>query len=114
MNPLKKETIVFLEKASKKQKAQIWNEVAQTLDKSSRAAKEINVSKLDRMSDKGGSVVVPGKVLGTGDIKHAVTVGAFSFSEEAKGKIEKAGGKAVSIQELVKKNPSGSGIKIVV
>ena len=35
------------------------------------------------------------KVLGTGDLKAALTVHALAFSESAKAKIEKAGGKIV-------------------
>lgn len=37
------------------------------------------------------------KILGAGDLKRAVTVKAHQFSESAKSKIEKAGGKAVLI-----------------
>ncbi len=37
------------------------------------------------------------KVLGTGEIKKAVTVRAHRFSESAKQKIEKAGGQAIQI-----------------
>ena len=35
------------------------------------------------------------KVLGTGEITRAVTVSAHRFSDAAKAKIEKAGGKAI-------------------
>ncbi|MFM7742048.1 MAG: 50S ribosomal protein L15, partial [Verrucomicrobiota bacterium] len=38
------------------------------------------------------------KVLGAGELTRAVTVKAHRFSEEAKAKIEKAGGKAVLIE----------------
>ncbi|MBI3316828.1 MAG: 50S ribosomal protein L15 [Candidatus Omnitrophica bacterium] len=38
---------------------------------------------------------LPLKILGTGELKKAVTVKAHRFSESAKAKIEKAGGKAV-------------------
>ena len=39
------------------------------------------------------------KVLGDGEIKKAITVKAHRFSESAKNKIEKAGGKAILIQQ---------------
>ena len=38
------------------------------------------------------------KILGSGEIKKAVTVKAHSFSESAKAKITKAGGQAIVIQ----------------
>lgn len=37
------------------------------------------------------------KILGTGDIKRAITVSANKFSKSAKEKIEAAGGKALEI-----------------
>lgn len=40
---------------------------------------------------------LPLKVLGSGDLKKAVTVKAHSFSGTAKAKIEKAGGQAIQI-----------------
>jgi large subunit ribosomal protein L15 len=41
------------------------------------------------------------KVLGTGEITRAVTVSAHRFSDAAKAKIEKAGGKAILIKAAV-------------
>ena len=41
------------------------------------------------------------KVLGTGEITRAVTVTAHRFSDAAKAKIEKAGGKAILIKAAV-------------
>lgn len=38
------------------------------------------------------------KILGDGELKHAVTIKAHRFSESAKAKIEKAGGQAVLIE----------------
>jgi len=46
------------------------------------------------------------KILGTGEITRAVTVKAHRFSESAKAKIEKAGGKAVLIE--VKKSATAA------
>jgi large subunit ribosomal protein L18e len=58
-------------------------------------------------------VVVPGKVLGTGEIGHSVTVAAFSFSNRAREKIEGARGRCVSFVDLIKKNPKGSNVRII-
>ncbi|MEI7650896.1 MAG: 50S ribosomal protein L15 [Verrucomicrobiota bacterium] len=46
------------------------------------------------------------KILGTGEITRAVTVKAHRFSESAKAKIEKAGGKAILIE--VKKSATAA------
>jgi large subunit ribosomal protein L18e len=51
--------------------------------------------------------------LGSGSLSKKLTVAAYDFSESAKKKIAEAGGKSLTIPEMIKKNPSGSGIKIM-
>ncbi len=46
-------------------------------------------------------------------LRHPVTVAAFEFSARAKEKIKTARGKYLTIDELVKKNPKGSNVKVV-
>ncbi len=92
---------------------QLWRRIADDLEKPSRQRREVNVSRIDRCTEANDIVVVPGKVLGTGNIAHQVTVGAFAFSETAKESIENAKGKCVSIQELLKKNLKGQKVKII-
>jgi ribosomal protein L18E len=40
-------------------------------------------------------------------------VAAYDFSDSAKKGIAEAGGSNLTIMELVKKNPNGSGVKIM-
>ncbi|RMF89481.1 MAG: 50S ribosomal protein L18e, partial [Methanobacteriota archaeon] len=63
-------------------------------------------------TEKGDVVAVPGKVLGSGTIAHPLTVAACSFTASAREKITAAGGRCLSIEELVKENPKGSGVRI--
>jgi ribosomal protein L18E len=39
-------------------------------------------------------------------------VAAFAFSNEARNKIHSAGGKALTISDLVKAHPKGKGVRI--
>ncbi|MEM3874394.1 MAG: 50S ribosomal protein L18e [Candidatus Bathyarchaeia archaeon] len=112
-NPELIETIRFLKKQSRENKAKIWKSIAELLAKSRRKRIAVNISRLNRYTNKNETVVVPGKVLGAGEIDHPITVAAFSFSQKAKEKISKARGKCLSIIELVKKNPKGSNVKII-
>jgi len=73
----------------------------------------VNVSRLNRYTEKKEIVVVPGKVLGAGEINHPITVAALSFSEIAKEKIKAARGKCVTLFELIKKNPKGSNVNLI-
>ncbi|MBS7646842.1 MAG: 50S ribosomal protein L18e [Candidatus Bathyarchaeia archaeon] len=112
-NPELVELIRFLKRQSREQKAAIWKTIAEKLAAARRRRIAVNISRINRYTDKNETVVVPGKVLGAGELNHPVTVAAFAFSEKAKHKIENAKGKCLTIHELVKKNPKGSNVKII-
>ena len=104
---------ITLRKKSNEHSARIWKDISERLMKRRRARPQVNVSKINRYTQEGDTVIVPGKVLGAGELKHPVTIAALSFSETAKEKIEAAKGKALTIEELVEQNPKGSGVKII-
>ena len=66
----------------------------------------VNISKLDEIEEKDidakllyekglvRSPFKPVKILGSGDLKHSISITATEFSKSAKEKIEKLGGKA--------------------
>jgi large subunit ribosomal protein L18e len=51
-------------------------------------------------------------VLGSGELNKKLTVAAYTFSEQAMQKIN-AKGKAISIKELVEKNPKGNRVRVM-
>jgi len=112
-NPELVETIRFLKTKSRETKSEIWNAVAEQLSspRSRRAA--LNLNHISRASAADAIVLVPGKVLGDGALKHPVVVGAFHFSATAKAKIENEGGKCLTIQDLVGRYPNGSKVQIL-
>lgn len=81
--------------------------------KQRRRRRTVNIIHLSRSTNPNDSVVVAGKILGTGGIGHPITVGAYSCSQTALKKIEKAGGKVLPVEEMAKRNPSGRGLKIL-
>ena len=92
--------------------APIWRALAKKLLRSSSRA-EINISRIARHTKKNEVILVPGKLLGAGSITHPVTVGAIGFSDAAKEKLTKAGGKYMSIKEMMSKFPKGTNVKIM-
>jgi len=112
-NPELKEIIILLKKQSRENKADIWSDIAERLAKSRRKRVVVNLSRLNRYTKKSDTVAVPGKVLGSGEIEHPITVAAFTFSAKAKEKIIAVKGKCISFAELIKKKPKGSDIKII-
>ncbi len=96
-----------------KKPGKVWKDIAWRITRPRQRLAEVNIGKINAMTEKGDTIVVPGKVLGNGDIDHPVTVGAVWFSNTAKEKIEKAGGKCLSLEEIAEKNPEGKKVKII-
>ena len=91
----------------------IWKAIALYLEAPTRQKRIVNLSKIAKYSEENDVIIVPGKVLGGGDLQHKVTVAAFTFSKQAVDKIQKNKGSVLSIQELMEKHPKGTGIKIL-
>ncbi|WP_400259661.1 50S ribosomal protein L18e [Candidatus Methanomassiliicoccus intestinalis] len=105
--------IAELKRETREGDAAIWRDIAQRLEKPSRNWAEVNLSKLERYANDGDIILVPGKVLGAGKINKNVTIAAYRFSATAAKAIEGAGGKKLTIAELVKENPTGKGVRIM-
>ena len=112
-NPNLISLIQRLKDVSRENEAPVWRDIALRLEGSANRWAEVNVGKLNRYASEGEIVVVPGKLLGAGEIAKRVTVAAYRSSGQAREKIEKAGGKSVSIEELVSTNPKGSKVRIM-
>ena len=78
--------ISTLRKASNISNVAIWDIVAETLEKSKHRRLAVNISRVNRNSGEGETILVPGKVLGAGKLDHKVSIAAVDFSKEAKEK----------------------------
>lgn len=113
MNPELKRTIQSLRAASRGGGPAIWAALADELDKPKRRRNAINLSRIDRHTEAGDLVAVPGKVLASGSLTHPVTIAAYSFSEGAQEKILFAEGRAISLITLLTDGVEPSKIKIL-
>jgi len=95
------------------QNAPFWKRIAYDLEKPTRNRRVVNISRIEKNLQKNEIAVIPGKVLGAGEISRSVTVAAWQFSGQAKEKITKAKGTCLSIQELVRKKPKLSEVRII-
>jgi large subunit ribosomal protein L18e len=111
-NKILRSAIILLERRGRSGKSAIWMEAARLLASGTVTWPEVNVSRLARIAD-ASAVFVPGKVLGTGSLERKLNVGAFSYSASARSKIEQAGGRALTVEEFVKRYPEGSGVALV-
>lgn len=102
-----------LKATASKEKSELWNRIAEDLAKSTRQRRVVNISKLNRVTKANEVVIVPGKVLGDGDLDHKLTVAAFTFSKNAVEKMKKQNCECITIQNLIKKNPKAKDVRIV-
>ncbi len=102
-----------MRKLAKENNSRFWKDIANRLEKSKDRIVEVNVGKISKYAEAGETVIVPGIVLGSGNIDESISVAALYFSETAKKKIIEAGGRTLSIEELMKENAKGSNIKIM-
>ena len=107
------DTVHFLKVKAREDKSGIWRVAAEQLSSSRSRRPVLDLNHISRVSSPNSVVLVPGKVLGDGSLKHPVVVGAFHFSQTAKTKIEGAGGKCLTIKDLISQHPKGSKVKIL-
>jgi len=107
------DTVIFLKVKARENKAKIWSVTAEQLSRPRGGRAVLDLNHISRASKPDAIVLVPGKVLASGYLKHPVTVGAFQFSHGARSKIERAGGKCIAIKEFVTKYPKGSNVQIL-
>lgn len=102
-----------LKQAARENDAPIWRDLAKRLSRASSRWAEVNLSRLERYSAKGDILVVPGKLLGSGQISKPIKVAAFRTSKTAREKVEAAGGEVLEFGQLMREYPKGSGVRIM-
>jgi large subunit ribosomal protein L18e len=112
-NPQLIQLVRFLKKESRDKEARVWRDLAKHLSKTRQQRAAVNLSRINRHTQKDDAVVVPGKILGAGVIDHSLTVAALNASDKAKEKLKMAKATYLSIPELVAKNPKGINVKII-
>lgn len=103
----------LVETIIKAKKNKAWLEVASILSSPRRRKIDVNLDRIDKESKEGDTVIVPGKVLGDGEISKKISIAALSFSEQAREKLQEKKCKIFNLIEEIKSNPKGDGIKII-
>ena len=102
-----------LKKAAIKNDAPLWSKLSQYALKPSVARKSINLYKINQLTKENDVVIFPGKVLGTGNMLHKITLYSFSISDSAASKIIQSGGKLASHTDIIKDKPTGKGVVLL-
>ncbi len=112
-NPELQKLIETLRRTSAKEDVNLWRCIAATLAGSTKKRPAVNISRINRYAKENEVVIIPGKVLASGDLDKAVHVAAYQYSAEARAKIENAKGKAFTLLELMEKNPKAKDVRIL-
>ena len=100
-----------LKQASKKNEAPIWSKLADLALKSS-SKRTVNLTRINKITKENDVLFVPGKILGTGNLSHKITLSSFSISTTARNKIIQSGGSIMTYSDMIKKFPTGKGVII--
>lgn len=112
-NPLLRQLIEDLKLKSYKMGSPFLRDISEKLNKPRRQRIEVNLADIERNTNEGDVVIIPGVVLGYGELNKPITISAWKFSRSALEKIKKSKSNAITIKELVSKNPRGTGVKIL-
>ena len=111
-NPRLNSLIADLKSAARNSGGDVWSDVAQRLEKPRSTHAEVNLGRIERYAQDDETVVVPGKVLGSGALRKEVTVAAVDFSGTAQTKIEQVGD-TMNLEEALEENPDGSNVRVI-
>lgn len=95
-----------------KTKRRIWKKLSKKLSGPRRDRVEANLYRINQKTKENDVIVVPGKILGLGDLEHKLTIACLDCSTPAQKKIESSGSKLLTIEELLEQNPDGKNVKI--
>ena len=110
-DPMTVEMISKIEGNIEKTGSKFWKRILKEINKKSQAKRIVNISHVNKQTKKGDSIIVPGKLLGDAELDKEITITYFNASASAEEKMKKA--KVISLQELLKKNPEGKGVRIL-
>ncbi|PSQ16321.1 50S ribosomal protein L18e [Halobacteriales archaeon QS_8_69_26] len=111
-NPRLQRLVADLKSAARESDADVWADVAERLEKPRSTHAEVNLGQIERYAREDETVIVPGKVLGSGALRKSVTVAAVDFSSSAETKIAEVG-ETMQLEQAVSNNPEGSNVRVM-
>jgi large subunit ribosomal protein L18e len=111
-NPRLRRLIADLKSVSRDGGGDVWGDVAERLQKPRRTHAEVNLGRIERYAGEDETVVVPGKVLGSGALRKDVTVAAVDFSGSAETKIQQVG-ETKRLEQALEDDPDGTDVRVI-
>ncbi len=101
------DTIIHAKKNSK------WLKVGHLISTPRRKQSDINLNEIDKIAKDNETIIIPGKVLGNGEVSKKIRIVALYFSASALEKLKKSKVESTNILEEIKKNPEAKNIRII-
>ncbi len=79
----------------------VWNRVNELLLVPSRERISVNIYKINKNTKEGDVIVVPGKVLSTGEMDHKISIAALEYSAAAAEKMKKSGCSLMDLKSII-------------
>ncbi len=114
-NPLTRALTVRLDKHGKSSQENAYRVISELLTVRTRGRAEVNLAHLNKMATAHPTkiFVVPGTVLGNGELTQTLHVAALRFTGSAQTKIAHAKGKAYTLNELMEQKIPASKLVLV-
>ncbi|MFH1307478.1 MAG: 50S ribosomal protein L18e [archaeon] len=109
----KKTSPELVETILKLKKNDFWTQVANMISGPTRKQASLNLDQIDRNTKEGDTILVPGKILGQGEVTKKIRAVALYFSASAIVKLKDKKCEIVNILEEFKVNPKFQGVKIL-
>jgi large subunit ribosomal protein L18e len=94
-------------------KSPAWFKLSKMLSQATRKHSAVNLSVIDRQTSMGDTILVPGRVLGVGEITKKIRICSFGISAEALERLKKTRSEWIHVLDEIKKNPKAEGLKII-
>jgi large subunit ribosomal protein L18e len=90
-----------------------WFKFAKLFSESTRKHSSVNLGQIDAQTSMGDTIIVPGRVLGVGEITKKVRICSFGISKEARENLKKTRSEWIHVLDEIKKNPKAEGLKVI-
>jgi large subunit ribosomal protein L18e len=80
----------------------LWKRVLKLSEVPARSRKTVNLYKINRYSKEGDSIIVPGKVLGEGQMAHKISITAMEYSARALSSLRGSQCRVRKLDEILK------------
>jgi large subunit ribosomal protein L18e len=91
----------------------LWRRIAIELMKPRRQRAEVNLYKIEKYVNDGDVVIIPGKLLGDGELTKKVTVIALAASKQSLEKLRASGSTFISLYDVTGKEIEGKRVWIM-